>query len=82
MPNEAMFSIEARQDPWGQVIVMGQATRKRAKRFINIPVSDELRERLDKQLVCSLAMGTGTLLQWALDELERQGISIEARARG
>jgi hypothetical protein len=26
-------------------------------------------------------MGTGALLEWALDELERQGISLEARAR-
>ena len=81
MPNEGMFSMEARQDASGEVIVMGQATRKRAATLINIPISAELRERLDKQLVGSVAMTTGALLQWALDELKRQGISLEARPR-
>ena len=81
MPNEAMFSIEARQDPSGQVIVMGKATRKRATSFINIPISAELRERLDERVIGSLAMATGALLEWALDELKRQGISLEARPR-
>ncbi len=81
MPNEAMFSIEARQDPLGRVFVIGKATRKRAVSFINIPVSTQLRERLDEQIVGSLAMATGALLEWALDELKRQGISLEARPR-
>lgn len=63
MPNETMFSIEARQNPSGQVIVMGKATRKHATSFINIPISAELRECRDKQLVGSLAMATGALLE-------------------
>lgn len=79
MPNEAMFSTEARQDSLGRVIVIGKATRKRATSFINIPISAQLRERLNEQVVGSLAMGTGALLEWALDELKRQGISLEVR---
>lgn len=82
MPNETMFSIEARQDPAGRVIVIGKPTRRHAATFINIPISAELRERLDKHVVGSLAMGTGALLEWALDELKRQRISLEAQARG
>nr|MBS0019468.1 hypothetical protein [Gammaproteobacteria bacterium] len=81
MPKDAMFSIETRQDSSGRVLVAGKATRKHAASFINIPVSAQLRERLDQQVVGSLAMGTGALLEWALDELERQGISLEARPR-
>ncbi len=76
-----MFSIEARPGGAAQVVVVGKATRKRAKAFINIPVSETLRKRLDTQIVGSLAMGTGALLEWALEELKRQGISIEARVR-
>jgi hypothetical protein len=76
-----MFSIEARQDPAGRVIVIGKPTRRRAATFVNIPISAELRERLDERVIGSLAMATGALLQWALDELERQGISLEARPR-
>nr|MBS0019552.1 hypothetical protein [Gammaproteobacteria bacterium] len=77
-----MFVIETR--PGGtqsQVVVVGKATRKRAKTFINIPISESLRKRLDTQIIGSLAMGTGALLEWALEELKRQGISIEARVR-
>ncbi|MFZ0257211.1 MAG: hypothetical protein WAN46_16530 [Gammaproteobacteria bacterium] len=77
-----MFVIETRPGAACQVVVVGKATRKRAKTFINIPISASLRERLDTQLVGSLAMGTGALLEWALEELKRQGISIEARVRG
>jgi len=76
-----MFAIETRSGDACQVIVVGKATRKRAKTFINIPVSESLRTRLDNQIVGSLAMGTGALLEWALEELKRQGISIEARIR-
>lgn len=76
-----MFLIEPRPGDAGQVVVVGKATRKRAKTFINIPVSESLRKRLDTQIVGSLAMGTGALLEWALEELKRQGISIEARVR-
>lgn len=78
-PTETMFSIEARQDTAGRVVVIGRPTRKRAGAFLNIPISQELRKRLDKQVVGSLAMGTSALLEWALQELQRRGISIEAR---
>lgn len=73
-----MFSIEIREDSAGHVIVVGKATRKRATTFVNIPVSKGLRQRLDNKIVGSLAMGAGAVLEWALDELGRQGISIEA----
>ena len=53
-----MFSIEARQDPSGCLMVMG-----------------------DERVIGSLAMGTGALLEWALDELKRHSISLEARPR-
>lgn len=76
-----MFAIETRKESSGQVIVVGRATRKRAKTFINIPVSQSLRKRLDAQIVGSLAMGAGALLEWAIEELKRQGITIEARPR-
>lgn len=76
-----MFLIETRPGDSCQVIVVGKATRKRAKTFINIPISASLRKRLDTQIVGSLAMGTGALLEWAVEELKRQGISIEARVR-
>nr|MBS0022016.1 hypothetical protein [Gammaproteobacteria bacterium] len=81
MGTDAMFSIETRKDPLGRVMVVGKATRKYATSFLNIPISAEARERLSQQVVGSLAMGTGALLEWALDELERQGISLEARPR-
>ena len=76
---ESMFSIETRHDNAGRIIVVGRPTRKRAQAFLNIPISDETRRRLDTQVVGSLAMGTSALLEWALQELQRRGISIEAR---
>lgn len=80
--DEMMFSIEARKDSRGRLIILGKASRKRATTFVNIPVSAELRKRLDERIIGSMAMGTGALLQWALDELDRQGISVEARPKG
>ena len=76
-----MFSIETRPGKPAQVVVVGKASRKRAKTFVNIPVTESLRTRLDTQIVGSLAMGTSALLEWAMEELDRQGISIEARVR-
>jgi len=76
-----MFAIEAAQDGAGRVIVMGKPSRKRANTFINIPISGELRDRLGAQVLGSLAMGTGALIEWALTELQRQGISIKVRPR-
>jgi len=77
--NDSMFSIDTRRDRAGRVIVVGRPTRKRAEAFLNIPISDDTRKRLDEQVVGSLAMGTSALLEWALEELQRRGISIEAR---
>lgn len=79
--DERMFKIEPRQQSTGQVVIVGKASRKHAMTFVNTPISEQLRKRLDKQIVGSLAMGTGALLEWALDELERQGIRLEAHPK-
>lgn len=76
-----MFTIEATQDRAGRVIVMGRPSRKHADTFVNIPISGELRDQLGDQILGSLAMGTGALVEWALRELQRQGISIKVRPR-
>lgn len=76
-----MFTIEATQDGAGRVIVMGRPSRKHANTFINIPISGELRDQLGEQVLGSLAMGTGALIEWALGELQRQGISIKVMPR-
>ena len=76
-----MFSISTRADSAGRIMVMGKATRKRADVFVNIPLSRATRDRLDESLVGSVAMGTSALIEWALEELARQGISLEAGAR-
>lgn len=76
-----MFTLEVAQDTAARVIVMGRPSRKRATTFLNIPISSDLRQRLGNQVIGSLAMGTGALLEWALKELERQGISIKAKPR-
>nr|MBS0021102.1 hypothetical protein [Gammaproteobacteria bacterium] len=76
-----MFVINLREDPAGRVIVIGKASRRRATTFLNIPISKELRDALDNQIVGSLAMGAGALLEWALTELKRQQLSLEARPR-
>lgn len=76
-----MFLIETDEDSTGRVMVVGKPSRKRAVTFINIPVSAELRERMGSQVVGSLAMGSGALLEWALGELKRRGISIKAKPR-
>ncbi|MFZ0255693.1 MAG: hypothetical protein WAN46_08615 [Gammaproteobacteria bacterium] len=77
--DESMFSIDTRPDPTGRVIIIGRPTRKRAEAFLNIPISDHTRKRLDEQVIGSLAMGTSALLEWALQELQRRGITVEAR---
>lgn len=80
-PTPHMFSISmAPEDAKGIVRIVGRPSRKGAGAFVNIPISEELRIQLGKRIVGSLAMGTSALLQWALQELERQGVSIEAQA--
>lgn len=76
---DKMFAIEARKGNEGRVVVVGKASRKRATTMINIPISQDLKARLEERVVGSLSMATAALLQWAFDELERQAISIEAR---
>jgi hypothetical protein len=65
----------------GRVMVMGKANRKQAEACINIPLCRATRDRLDDKLVGSLAMGTSALIEWALKELSRQGVTIEAGVR-
>ena len=77
----SMFSITTRDDSAGRVMVMGKATRKWADVFINIPLCRATRDRLEEKLVGSLAMGTSALIEWALEELTRQGITLEAGAK-
>lgn len=74
-----MFSIDVRSDSEGRVVIVGRATRKRANAFLNIPICQETRRRLDEQLVGSLSMATSALIEWALDELKRQSVSLEVR---
>jgi hypothetical protein len=76
-----IFSIEVRQAEDGRILVVGRPTRKRATTFLNIPIDQQLHDRLQSQCIGSLAMCTSALLQWALQELERQGISLEALPR-
>ncbi|MGC1955894.1 MAG: hypothetical protein WA970_25665 [Gammaproteobacteria bacterium] len=78
-PADAMFALEIHKNGQGRLVMVGKASRKRATTFVNIPVSADLRKRLDERIIGSMAMGTGALLQWALDELDRQGISVEAQ---
>jgi hypothetical protein len=76
-----MFSITTREDPAGRVIVMGKPNRKRANAFVNIPLCEATKQRLGEQFVGSLAMSTSALIEWALEELTRQGITLEARVK-
>ena len=80
-PVTHMFAIHmTAEDAQGTVRIVGRPSRKCAGAFVNIPISQEMRNQLGKRIVGSLAMGTSALLQWALEELERQGVSIEAQA--
>jgi propanediol dehydratase small subunit len=74
----AMFTITTvpKKDD-AAVYIVGRPSRAHATRFLNIPVSQALKERLGTQVVGSIAMGSSALLEWALQELERQGISLE-----
>jgi hypothetical protein len=63
------------------VYIVGRPSRAHATSALNIPVSQALKDRLKTQLVGSIAMGAGALLEWALQELERRGISLEVTAK-
>lgn len=73
-----MFSIDTREG-MAEVVIMGKPTRKRAVTMLNVPISGALRDRLNKRIVGSVAMGSSALLEWALEELERQQVSIQAQ---
>jgi hypothetical protein len=79
--NGRMFHITAHSDPHPRVLVVGRPSRKKAETFINVPVSAELRTRLGERITGSLAMGTAALLEWALDEIEKQMVSLSAEAK-
>lgn len=74
-----MFSIGVRSDLDGRVVIMGKPSRKHANAFLNIPISQQTRHRLDEQLVGSLSMATSALIEWALNELKRQAVTLEVR---
>jgi hypothetical protein len=76
-----MFVITTREDPTGRVVMIGKPTRKRARALINIPLCQATKEQLEEKLVGSLAMGTSALIEWALKELTRQGVTLEAWAK-
>ena len=76
-----VFDVAIRPDHAGRVIVMGRPSRKHTTGFLNIPIGRNARERLDRQIVGSLAMGVSGLLEWALKELERKHIALEIQAR-
>ncbi len=75
-----MFTIDTRSGS-AEVVIMGKPTRKRAVTMLNIPISEALRRRLQERIIGSMAMGSSALLEWALEELERQRVSIEAQAK-
>jgi hypothetical protein len=66
-----MFSITTGNNAAGGVMVIGEATRKRVATFVNIPLCQATKERLEERLVGSLPMGTGALIEGALDGPER-----------
>ena len=78
-PSLGMFSIGVRKDLAGHVLVFGRPTRTRAGTCLRVPICQTDRRRLEKRVAGSLAMGVSALLDWALDELGRQGVTIEAR---
>lgn len=73
-----MFAIDIREGG-ADVVIMGKPTRKRATTMLNIPISEALRARLQEHIVGSVAMGSSALLEWALEELDRQHVSIQAQ---
>jgi hypothetical protein len=79
--SDGVFLLETSDNGAGQVLIIGKANRKKANALINVPVSENLRHKLSEQVVGSLAMGTSALLEWALDELKRRKITLQARPR-
>lgn len=78
---DCLFAITVREDPAGCVIMIGKPSRKRADVLLNVPLCQATKEQLEEKLVGSLAMGTSALIEWALKELIRQGITLEAQAK-
>jgi hypothetical protein len=80
-PPDYLFAITVRDDPAGRVIMIGKPSRKRADVLLNVPLCPTTKEQLEERLEGSLAMGTSALIEWALTELTRQGITLEAQAK-
>lgn len=76
-----VFKIMTRQGDTGRVIIIGRASRKHTVGYLNIPIGSNVRQRLNRQIVGSLAMGISGLLEWALAELERKHISLEIQPK-
>lgn len=74
-----MFDKVTRYDDEGRVVILGKSKRKGAAAILNIPISAELHQKLRERVVGSMSIGAAVLLEWALDELERRCISIEAQ---
>ena len=74
-----MYQYNTRTDYAGKVSIVGRVSRPVMITQLNIPVTPALHHRLREAIDGSLATGGGALIDWALDELERQGISLEAR---
>lgn len=72
-----MFTIRTRPDPNGHVVMVGKPSRKRASTFINIPMCEETRRQLNERFIGSISMSTSALIEWALEELKRQGVALE-----
>jgi hypothetical protein len=76
-----VFHITTREDVKPRVLVIGRPSRKHTTGYLNIPIGRSVRDRLQEQIVGSLAMGVSGLLEWALEELERKRISLEIQAK-
>ena len=59
-------------------VLYGQGPRPRVS--VNVPISAELRNKLDKQTIGARGQICSLLIGWALEELAAQGKSISASA--
>jgi hypothetical protein len=76
-----MFAIEIHPAEQGPLVVVSRPTDRQTHQLLNVPLSRMTRERLARHLVGSIPMGTSALLEWGLQELERQGITLEVQAQ-
>lgn len=76
-----MFAIEIHPAAQGPLVVVSRPTHPQTHQLLNVPLSQATRERLDHHVASSIAMGASALLEWGLQELERQGITLEVQAQ-